>query len=130
MKMNSSKWIQEAVWFKLKAASTFYVFWFFSFFFLCMNNKITWFYCAGDKKHCLYVHVVFMYCLYTVYGSHNTINIFKNYFALVFLVFSFQFSVSAIISSIQTDSKSSRKLQDIIFIDTHLIACERYDKCP
>ena len=69
-------------------------------------------------------------CLYTVYGSHNTIHIFKNYFALVFSVFSFQFSVSAIISSIQTDSKSSRKLQDIIFIDTHLIACERYDKCP
>ena len=38
-------------------------------------------------------------------GSHDTIHTFKNYFATVFLVFSFQFSVSVTISSIQTDPK-------------------------
>ena len=36
-------------------------------------------------------------------GSHGTIHTFKNYFATVFLDFGFQFSVSAKISSIQTD---------------------------
>ena len=35
--------------------------------------------------------------------SHDTIHIFKNYFAIVLSVFSFQFLVSATISSIQTD---------------------------
>ena len=49
------------------------------FFSLCMNNNITWFYCAVDKKHCS--------C--TVHGSHDTIHIFKNYFAIMFSVFSF-----------------------------------------
>ena len=51
--------------------------------------------------------LLFMHCLCTVYvlkniknGSHDTIYIFKNYFATVFSVFSFQFSVT--ISSIQT----------------------------
>ena len=29
------------------------------------------------------------YCLYTIHGSHNTIHIFKNYFATLFSVFSF-----------------------------------------
>ena len=53
---------------------------------------------------------VYMHCADTVHilkniknGSHSTIYTFKNYFATVFSVFSFQFSVSAIISSIQTD---------------------------
>ena len=36
-------------------------------------------------------------------GSHGTIHTFKNYFTTVLSVFSFQFSVSATISSIQTD---------------------------
>ena len=36
-------------------------------------------------------------------GSHGTIHVFKNYFATVLSVFSFQFSVSATINSIQTD---------------------------
>ena len=85
---------KEAVWFKLKAASTFHVFRDF-FFSLHMNNKITWFYCTGDKKYCSYtVHALFMYCLYTVHGFHNTIHPFKNYFATVFSVFSFSFSFS------------------------------------
>ena len=50
---------------------------------------------------------MFIHCIYTVHvlkniknGSHDTIYTFKNYFATVFLVFSFQFSVT--ISSIQT----------------------------
>ena len=49
------------------------------FFPLRVNSNITWFYCAGDKKHCS--------CI--VHRSHNTIHIFKNYFATVFSVFSF-----------------------------------------
>ena len=56
------------------------------------------------------MHALFMYCTCTVYafkniknGSHDTIHTVKNYFATVFLVFSFQFSVLATISSIQTD---------------------------
>ena len=54
------KWVSnEAVWFKLKVASTFHVFRGF-FFSLRMNGKITWFYCVGDKKHCSYtVHTLF-----------------------------------------------------------------------
>ena len=58
---------------------------------------------------------LFTHCSYTVWhcsctvhilkniknGSHDTIYTFKNYFAIVFSVFSFQFS--ATISSIQTD---------------------------
>ena len=46
------------------------------------------------------MHALFMYCTCTVYafkniknGSHDTIHTVKNYFATVFLVFSFQFSV-------------------------------------
>ena len=35
------------------------------------------------------VHALFRYCSCTVYGSHDTIHIFKNYFATVFSVFSF-----------------------------------------
>ena len=38
-------------------------------------------------------------------GSHGTIHTFKFYFATVFSVFSFLFSVSAKISLIQTDPK-------------------------
>ena len=49
------------------------------FFPLRVNSNITWFYCAGDKKHCS--------CI--VHRSHNTIHIFKNYFVIVFSVFSF-----------------------------------------
>ena len=67
----------------------------------------------GDKIYCLQLQ---QYCLRTVHGthshfiqnkniknrSHGTINTFKNYFAIVFSIFSFQFSVSTKISSIQT----------------------------
>ena len=54
-----------------------------------------------------------MHCADTVHAlknikneSHSTIYTFKNYFATVFSVFSFQFSVSATINSIQTDPKN------------------------
>ena len=47
-----------------------------------MNSNLhcscTWIYCARDKMH--------YSC--TVYGSHNTIHTFKNYFVTVFSVFS------------------------------------------
>ena len=56
------------------------------------------------------VHALFTHNARTVHafkniinGSHDTIHTFKNYFTTVFLVFSFQFSVSVTISSIQTD---------------------------
>ena len=61
------KWLKVALRFKV----------FFSP--LRVNSKITWFYCAGDKKH----------CSHTVHGSHDTIYTFKNYFVTVFSVFSF-----------------------------------------
>ena len=48
------------------------------FFFLSVNSNITRFYYAMDKK----------YCSCTVYGFHDTIHLFKNYFVTVF--FSFQ----------------------------------------
>ena len=44
---------------------------------------------------------------------HSTIHTFKNYFAKVFLVFNFQFSVSVIISSIQTDLTNTIKVFDL-----------------
>ena len=58
------------------------------FFILHVNCKIMWFYCTGDKKYCF---ILFMSCLRTIYGSHNTIYIFKNYITTVFSVFNFQF---------------------------------------
>ena len=88
---------------------------FFFFLLLHMNSNITWFSYVGDKNT---VHALFMYCFRTVHGSHDTIHTFKNYFATMFLVFSFQFSVSAIINSIQTNPKSSQ------------IQCLLFNNCP
>ena len=86
----------------------------FSFFFSRVSGR-------GETKFTVYetnvtVHALFWYCLCTVHGthsyfiqknikngSHSTIYTFKNYFVTVFSVFSFQFSISATISSIQTD---------------------------
>ena len=58
---------------------TFTIFAFIFFFFFNAYCNITLIYCAKDKMH----------CLYTVHGSHDTIHTFKNYFVIVFLVFSF-----------------------------------------
>ena len=82
----------EAVWIPLKAASTFHVFGFF-FFSLRVNSNLTWVYCAGDK---ISVHALFITVHNTIHtlkniknGSYGTIHIFKNYFFIVFSVFSF-----------------------------------------
>ena len=42
--------------------------------------------------------ILFMYCLYTVHRSHDTIYTFKNYFTTIFLI-------SIKISYIETDLK-------------------------
>ena len=104
-------WIQR---FSLNPAVRFPLFFFFSFFFSRISGR-------EETKFTVYetnvtVHALFWYCLCTVHGihsyfiqknikngSHSTIYTFKNYFVTVFSVFSFQFSISATISSIQTD---------------------------
>ena len=66
------------------------------------------------------VHALFMDPTTTLFrkkkfiknGSHGTIYTFKNYFATVFLVFSFQISISAKISCIQIDPQSSNLTQE------------------
>ena len=67
------------------------------------------------------------YCSCTVYvlkniknGSHGTIHTFKNYFVTVLSVFSFQFSVSATINSIQTDPITTYKLIKSMYTDKYL----------
>ena len=74
------------------------------FFFSCMWTVTSHGFIVQGTK--ITVHTLFI----TVHtwkniknGSHDTIHTFKNYFATVFSVFSFQFSVSATISSIQMD---------------------------
>ena len=104
-------WIQR---FSLYLAVRLPLFSFFFFFFFTHFRE-------GETKFTVYetnvtVHALFWYCLCTVHGthsyfiqknikngSHSTIYTFKNYFVTVFSVFSFQFSISATISSIQTD---------------------------
>ena len=74
----------------------------FIFFFQRMNSKFT-----VQRQRSLFMH-----CSSTVHAfknikneSHGTFHTFKNYFVTVFSVFSFQFSVSTTISSIQTYPK-------------------------
>ena len=81
---------------------------FFFFFFQRMNSKSTVYVLCGRQI------LLFIYCLCTVYrthnhfiqkkniknGSHGIIYTFKNYFATVFFSFQFQFSV---FNCIQTD---------------------------
>ena len=57
---------------------TFAFFFFFFFFLACMNSERTWIHYARDKVH--------YSCI--VHRSHVTIHTFKNYFAIVFSVFS------------------------------------------
>ena len=58
---------------------------FHAFFFFCsaVNSKIT----VQETKNT--IHALFIYCSRTVHGSHDIIHTFKNYFATVFSVFSF-----------------------------------------
>ena len=65
------------------------------FFPLRVNSNLTWVHCAGEK---ITVHALFITVHSTVHalkniknGSHGIIHTFKNYFATVLLVFSFQF---------------------------------------
>ena len=59
----------------------------FFFFFLHMNSNFTWVYCLHYVHHCLCT----VYTLKNIKnGSHDIIYTFKNYFAIVFSVFSFQ----------------------------------------
>ena len=81
------------VWIQLNPASTFNVFQFFFFFFLCVNSNLTWVYCVEDK---ITIHTLFITIHGTVHapkniknGSHDTIHTFKNYFVTVLSVFSF-----------------------------------------
>ena len=89
------------IWLALKHAFShvhlLFIFFFFFFFLLRVNSNITWVYCSRTVYHCSCT----VYLLKNIKnGSHDTIYTFKNYFVIVFSVFSFQFS--AIINSIQT----------------------------
>ena len=58
------------------------------FFFFHMNSNFTWIYCLRTIHHCLCT----VYLLKNIKNrSHDTIHVFKNYFATVLSVFSFQF---------------------------------------
>ena len=56
----------------------FFFFFYLIIFFLQVNSNLTWVYCSS----------LFMHCSHIKNGSHDTIYIFKNYFATVFSVFS------------------------------------------
>ena len=69
--------------------------------------------CQDKNHYSRTVSALLTYCSSTIHAfkniknwSHGTIRTFKNYFAIIFSVFSFQFSVSVTISSIQIDLKS------------------------
>ena len=102
-KQNGKVWNNVTVWIAINPAARFqfHVFFFFFFFFLHVNSNFTWVHCAKDKIH--YLHTV--YILKNIKNrSYSTIYTFKNYFVTVLSVFSFQFSISVIINSVQTDS--------------------------
>ena len=81
--METENWVTK-IGYPNSLLSSVFAFFFFLFFFNGMNSNpyysCTWIYYAWDK----------MYCLLTVYRFHNTIHIFKNYFAIMFSDFSFQ----------------------------------------
>ena len=89
--------LYEAVWFKLKAASTFNVFR--VFFFPCARTVISHGFTVQGTK--ITVHSTIHALKNIKNGSYDTIHTFKNYFTTVLSIFSFQFLVSVIISSIQ-----------------------------
>ena len=99
-------WVEAASAF---AASCFILF--FSFFFSCISGvmRLLFMHCSLNSSHkCWLFHGEQCICalftdpqislfsnFFIKNESHGTIHTFKNYFAIVFLVFSFQFSVSA-----------------------------------
>ena len=86
------------VWIELKVIESHIAFssFFFFFFFLCMNS-------AGDKKNIVYA--LFTNYSYTVYTLFTGLTILFTHLKIILLQ-CFQFSVSATISSIQTDCGS------------------------
>ena len=61
---------------------------FFFFFPLRVNSNLTWVHCAGNKNN----YLCTVHALKNIKNwSHGTIYTFKNYFAIVLLIFSFQF---------------------------------------
>ena len=89
--------------------STFFLFFFF-FFSAFTRLRRTDF--TVQRQFLLFIHcfVTVHHCISTVHilkniknESHDTIYTFKNYFITVFSVFSFQFSISTTINSIQTE---------------------------
>ena len=102
--------ILGAVWIALKVVCLRLLFFFFFFFhFTCFDERQgTIFTVAILFIHCNNIihetHSHFIKKKNIKKGSHGTIHTFKNYFATVFSIFSFQFLVSATISLIQTNS--------------------------
>ena len=75
--------------FPLHLSSFFFFFFFSSTRFISVESSVHvllfqkfFFFSAGIK-------ILFMYCSYTIYESHNTIHQFKNYFVTVFSIFNF-----------------------------------------
>ena len=92
-----------------------------------MNSKITWFYCARDKKNCSHtIHVLFT-------GP----TILFTYLKIILLQY-FQFSVSITISSIQTDpmwsptksiSRYDWNSPSLFFFGSELLSCILDRRC-
>ena len=104
-----------SVWIGIIIASGVCVLLLFSFLFLHFSTFRDKFYYSSLFTHCsrtvhkthnYFIDPQLLYSEKKIYiknGTHSTIQTFKNYFATVFSVFNFQFSVSAKISNIQTD---------------------------
>ena len=63
------------------------------------------------------IHVLFMHCLRTVYGSYNTIHTFKNYFATVFSIFNFnknKCNPNRLIETIEPREKRGKKTKILV----------------
>ena len=91
--------------------------------------------CRDKNHYSRTVSALFTYYSSTVHafkniknGSYDTIHTFKNYFAIVFSVFSFQFSVSTTISSIQMDLQSMM-FTSTIFLGTKSQLVPKAHKC-
>ena len=82
------KEMNVCIWIQLNPASMFYVFF---FFFLCVNSNLTWVhYVGGQKSRTIYHYSSTVHALKNIKNeSYGIIYTFKNYFAIVLLVFSF-----------------------------------------
>ena len=91
------------VWIVMNPAACF-SFTFSLFFFSCAWSITSHGFTVQGTKITIHALFITVHALKNIKnGSHDTIHTFKNYFATVLSVFSFQFLVSATISSIQTD---------------------------